>query len=149
LFEDRSKLLNTGRSAFSQGAWDATKDLPLDTYIYSEENYAEKYAESVGFLDMARILSKPVHEELEPFCDTTHVTFTSLDGSEIGAYFIIPKDISETENNACFIYAHGGGAILFSASDWLGEMREYACRLHCVAVVLDFRKGPEYRCPKG
>ena len=57
--------------------------------------------------------------------------------------------MSETEEAAAYIYAHGGGAFVFQASDFDNTMAVTCLNLDCVVISVNYRKGPEVKCPRG
>ena len=48
-----------------------------------------------------------------------------------------------------YIYAHGGGAFAFRARDFNNIMSVSCINLNCVVISVDFRNGPEVKCPRG
>lgn len=48
-----------------------------------------------------------------------------------------------------FVWAHGGGAVIFDGPFNNYIMPFYANRLNCVTFNVDFRNGPETKCPGG
>ena len=70
------------------------------------------------------------------------------DGAEIEIIIQKPKSLSSTCAPA-YIYAHGGGAIAFSARMENSGMSVTTVNLNCVTISVDYRLGPEYKCPRG
>lgn len=66
----------------------------------------------------------------------------------IKIYMIRPKSLPE-ENNAAYIYAHGGGAIMLEAKSENPGMVVTALNLQCIVFNVDYRLGPEAKAPKG
>ena len=70
--------------------------------------------------------------------------------SSIKIFKIRPNSITETsKNNTAYVWAHGGGAILFYAEMFNNEMCRMACESNCIVFSVDYRKAPEYKCPIG
>jgi len=66
----------------------------------------------------------------------------------IKIWMIRPKNLPK-ENNAAYIYAHGGGAVTLSADVENDLMAHTALNLECVVFNVNYRKGPEAKAPKG
>ena len=74
----------------------------------------------------------------------------SLGVSTIKIFKIRPKTISEaSKGNTAYVWAHGGGAILFYAEMFNHEMCRMACETNCIVFSVDYRKAPEHKCPIG
>ena len=50
-------------------------------------------------------------------------------------------------NNAAFIYAHGDTGTTLSAEETLMDCYRYAVEWNCLVFSIDYRKGPETKCP--
>lgn len=48
-----------------------------------------------------------------------------------------------------YIYAHEGGAVFSTAGDYHQLMSVITTNLNCVVISVDFRNGPEVKCPTG
>ena len=59
-----------------------------------------------------------------------------------------PKAL-ETKEAAAYLYAHGGYAVGLSARDWDHTMVVTTMNLNCVVFCVDYRLGPEVKCPTG
>jgi len=66
----------------------------------------------------------------------------------ITIYMIRPKSLPK-ENNAAYIYAHGGGGVMFTAVMENDSMMYTALNLQCVVFNVEYRLGPEAKAPKG
>lgn len=68
----------------------------------------------------------------------------------IKLYKIRPKEIAETsKDNVAYVWAHGGGAILYSAEAYLYVMCRMACETKSIVFSVDFRNAPEHKSPAG
>lgn len=47
------------------------------------------------------------------------------------------------------IYAKGGGAVMFYAKSINSKMCDMAVNLNCIVFNVDYRLGPETKCPGG
>ena len=73
---------------------------------------------------------------------------TTHDGEyDVEVYVHTPKKLAESKNNAAFIYAHGGGAIAFSAADHKNTRAHIAVECDVVAFDVEYRLAPETKCP--
>lgn len=68
-----------------------------------------------------------------------------IDGATIRALLYSPMDIGE--NVPCLIYFHGGGFVLPAAHFHYKLAREYALRLRCKVLFVDYRLAPKYPFP--
>jgi len=66
----------------------------------------------------------------------------------IKVFVIRPIDLPKNKNT-CEIHAHGGGACLLNAEMFNGLMAEHAVMKKCIIFNVDYRKGPETKCPGG
>lgn len=57
--------------------------------------------------------------------------------------------VPPVEGAPAYIYAHYGGAVAYSARDCNNIMAVAAHNLNCIIVSVDFRNGPEVKCPRG
>ena len=67
---------------------------------------------------------------------------------KINLYITKPKSLKGS-NEPCFIFNHGGGAVLFSAKSYhdTGLGKKFAVTLNCVVILVDYRKCPEVKHP--
>ena len=70
------------------------------------------------------------------------------DGEKLSAYVIEPK---QTENLCtplpCLVFFHGGGFMLKASFGHYKIAKEYACKLPCKVVYVDYRLAPEFPFP--
>ena len=71
------------------------------------------------------------------------------DGASIEIIVYTPKSEGDPKTLPCYIYAHGGYAVSLSPKEWDHVMVVTAVNLGCVAISVDYRKGPEVKCPTG
>jgi len=81
-------------------------------------------------------------------CDISDFDLEVEEGLTIKVFVIRPKTLAK-KDNACEIHAHGGGAVMLDAEMFNPVMAGTASRKNCVLFNVDYRKGPEYKCPKG
>merc|ERR1711915_675280 len=55
--------------------------------------------------------------------------------------------LSNDEARPCIVYAHGGGAVAGSSSSHRGYLSHMAVSCGVVVFSVDYRLGPETRCP--
>jgi acetyl esterase/lipase len=53
----------------------------------------------------------------------------------------------EGVGNSAFVFAHGGAGTMLSAEESIFECYRYAVDFNCVVFSVDYRKGPETKCP--
>lgn len=63
-------------------------------------------------------------------------------------HVIKPKTLTGT-GHAAYIYAHGGGAVMFEAKSSNSNLTHTALVLNCVVFNVDYRLGPESKAPTG
>jgi acetyl esterase/lipase len=68
------------------------------------------------------------------------------EGVTIKVWIVRPKNMEE-EENAAFVFAHGGAGTMLSAEENLPECYRYAIDWNCIVFSVDYRKGPETKCP--
>ena len=78
----------------------------------------------------------------------TEEKVTARDGFELVMYVIRPKTL-ESKEAPCYFYAHGGGAWALKAKQFEGSMIGTAMNLNCVVFNIEYRLGPEHKCPGG
>jgi len=93
-------------------------------------------------------INKETIEKNKPLCDLTDFEIETEPGVMMKIYMIRPKSLPK-ENNAAYIYAHGGGACLFNAAMDNNGMMYTALNLQCVVFNVEYRLGPEAKAPKG
>jgi acetyl esterase/lipase len=59
-----------------------------------------------------------------------------------------PKSL-ESKSAPVYIYAHGGGGLVQDAESSVPQMAISCVNLNCVIISVDYRKGPEVKCPTG
>jgi acetyl esterase/lipase len=68
-----------------------------------------------------------------------------VDNGEIKALLYSP--VSITENASCLVYYHGGGFVLPAAPSHFHWAKEYAKRVGCKVLFVDYRLAPKYPFP--
>jgi len=99
----------------------------------------------VGRLDK---MNKDVDDINLPLVDISEFEIETEPGVMIKIQMIRPKDLPK-EDNAAYMYAHGGGAVVFDHLSATNMMAKTALNLQCVVFNVDYRLGPEALAPKG
>jgi acetyl esterase/lipase len=88
-----------------------------------------------------------------PECSITESSFETRDGATLKMFIIKPKDHDMNFGfgikHAAYVYAHGGGGIFGKAEESNDYLCATALNLNCVVFNIDYRLGPEVKCPKG
>jgi acetyl esterase len=103
----------------------------------------------VAVLKLAAGSAKPIwksHVSDEEFIVTWH-KFASFDDRKIIVHLIAPKDL--TQKAPCIIYFHGGGFIAPAVEYHKRLMHEYAQKVPCKVLYVDYRLAPRHRFPSG
>lgn len=70
------------------------------------------------------------------------------EGAELTAYVIEPKHVENADNPLpCLVFFHGGGFMLKASGGHYKIAKEYAYRLPCKVVYVDYRLAPEFLFP--
>jgi len=70
-------------------------------------------------------------------------------GHRIEVIITRPQSLVDDQQAPAFVYAHGGGAVCFTARPWQGSIHLLALGMKCVIFNVDFRNGPEAKAPGG
>lgn len=74
--------------------------------------------------------------------------FRGCDGAELSAYVIEPKQLEETNKPLpCLVFFHGGGFMLKASGGHYKIAKEYATKLPCKVIYVDYRLAPEFPFP--
>lgn len=84
----------------------------------------------------------------EEKCDISDFDLEVEKGVTIKVFVIKPKGIAATDN-AGYIYGHGGGGVMMTAETENPIQCHVALTLNCVLFNVDYRLGPEVKCPTG
>lgn len=77
--------------------------------------------------------------------DVTRCAIPGFEGATLKAYVIEPK---HTEGKLpCMVYFHGGGFMLKASGAHYELAKEYAAKLPCKVVYVDYRLAPKYPFP--
>ncbi|MBP3609250.1 MAG: alpha/beta hydrolase [Lachnospiraceae bacterium] len=69
-------------------------------------------------------------------------------GTEVPVYVIEPKERKQEENNLpCLVFFHGGGFMLRASGAHYRLVKEYAAKLPCRVIYVDYRLAPEFPFP--
>lgn len=77
-----------------------------------------------------------------------YFSVTTSDGIDIQLIVYKPKSLN-SDNAPAYVYAHGGGAFAFEAKHFNTIMSVSCINLNCVIISVDFRNGPDVKCPRG
>ena len=124
------------------------KDVPVEMLIVTEETVVQKREENAGIVEYMADLNKETVANDLPLVDITDFEIETEPGVNIKIYQIKPKSLPK-DGNAAYIYAHGGGAVFFSAADENNAMAHTALNLQCIVFNVDYRLAPEAKAPKG
>lgn len=69
------------------------------------------------------------------------------DGEKLSAYVIEPKQVENAGDLPCLVFFHGGGFMLKASFGHYKIAKEYACKLPCKVVYVDYRLAPEFPFP--
>lgn len=70
------------------------------------------------------------------------------EGAELSAYVIEPKETDNSDKPLpCLVFFHGGGFMLKASGGHYIIAKEYAYRLPCKVVYVDYRLAPEWNFP--
>jgi len=72
----------------------------------------------------------------------------SSDGYQVEVFVYTPKSLKESKPVPAYVWAHGGGAVISEAKDYHKNCCVIAVNLNCVVFNVDFRNGPETKCPQ-
>ena len=124
------------------------KDIPVEMLCVTEDTVVQKREENASIVEYMAELNKETVEKDLPLVDITDFEIETEAGVMIKIYMIRPKSLPK-DGNAAYIWAHGGGAVFFSAADDNNSMAHTALNLQCVVFNVDYRLAPENKAPKG
>ena len=93
-------------------------------------------------------MNKETFEKEAELVDITDMEIAADDGHKCAVHVIKPKTLTGT-GHAAYIYAHGGGAVMFEAKSSNSNLTHTALELNCVVFNVDYRLGPESKAPTG
>lgn len=111
------------------------------------DTIAKKREEDVSMVQMMFNEEAAYFDPIVAKCNISEFELL-VEGGTIKVFVIKPKDLPK-ENNACEVHAHGGCAYLGYAELYNAMMAEHAVKKKCVLFNIDYRKGPEVKCPGG
>lgn len=88
-----------------------------DGWYETEEGIKGKRDQLNGMINNFRDMNRPIWDKVLPQVDITDFDLKVSDGHVNKVYVIRPKSLSKDEKHACYLWAHGGGAIVSSAVD--------------------------------
>ena len=90
------------------------------------------------------------YDQKTPHVDVSEpIAFKTRDGADLKFYFIKPKALDMSQKHPAYVYAHGGGGIIGSPEESNPVLCATALNLNCVVFNVDYRLGPDVKCPKG
>lgn len=76
------------------------------------------------------------------------VKLPGFQGAELSAHIIEPKNAAESGNRLpCLVFFHGGGFMLKASGAHYQLVKEYAAKVPCKVVYVDYRLAPEFPFP--
>ena len=125
---------------------------PLEDYLYTEENIGVWRSKMDAAQAGMKLMYQPAIAACGEKCDeeTVHVTVPAAHGGHaIEVIITRPQSLKDEPKAPAYVYAHGGGAVVFDARSWQGAVHLLALMNKCVVFNVDFRNGPEARAPGG
>lgn len=126
----------------------STKSVKPEDNIVNEENIVQKREESLQMMTAMMATNKDVFDEHIKLCKITDFELQVAKGAYIKVFVIRPNSLPK-EGNPCEIHAHGGGAVMLDAEMFNGLCAVWAVQKGCVVFNVNYRKGPETKCPGG
>ena len=124
------------------------KDISAEDMLFTDANIVQKRAEMDAFIGMLYEMNKELYTKEDGMCTLEDITVNSEPGVDIKVEIIRPKTLPK-DGNAGYIYAHGGGAVMFDHKSVTKQLIHTALNLNCVVFNVDYRLGPEAKAPKG
>jgi len=94
--------------------------------------------------------NKKVFDDAAKLSDVKKIKVTSsIDGHKIDVFVTRPHALKDDAAAPAYIYAHGGGGVMFTAEYANILCLLTAANLNCVVFNVDFRNGPEAKAPTG
>jgi acetyl esterase/lipase len=103
----------------------------------------------MAYMTMLKDGEKDYFEQYVAQIDESCFDVQSEDGTLIKVWVTRPKTLADNKQAPAYIYAHGGAALISDAEHWQHVMAITAVNLNCVCFSVDFRNGPEVKCPTG
>jgi len=88
------------------------------------------------------------YKEYADKCEVTTIELPVQNGEATIKVFMVKPKGQAKENQACLVFAHGGGACTLDAELCIPECTRYAVDWDCVCFSVDYRKGPEVLAPR-
>ena len=99
----------------------------------------------------AKILEEREKDYFASHLNQVNISYEQIitrDGAKIEIIIYRPKTMT-SESSAAYVYAHNGGGFACNARLSNGLMAVTTINLNCVVFSVDYRKGPEVKCPTG
>jgi len=119
-----------------------------ESMIMTPETIAQRRIEVNAMIERDCAPYGPYCMEFVKQCTYSEIELKVGDGATITIYSYRPKSLPK-EGNACEIHAHGGGAIMCDAKMINEQIALWAVQKGCVYFNVNYRKGPETKCPGG
>ena len=104
-----------------------------------------KMPQNVKLLPMMNLFMNIFRCKTDDVVDVTKYKITWADGVQLKTFVIEPKN-SEKEL-PCLIFFHGGGFMLKASGAHYQLAKEYAVKMPCKVVYVDYRLAPKYPFP--
>ena len=125
---------------------------PLEEYLYTEESIGSKRGQMNAANAAMALAFKPAIDAYEDKCDEETILVTAPvahGGHTIKVIITRPQSLKDEPKTPAYVYAHGGGAVVFEAWQWQPAVHLLALGLKCVVFNVDYRNGPETKAPGG
>lgn len=124
------------------------KDLPLEAMMPTEEGINEWRQQMGDHLTQMEEREKAFFQKHLELVEIKTEKLKMRDKKSIEVIIYRPYSL-KSKSAPALVHAHGGGAIAFSAKRSNPQMAVSAVNLNCVIFSVDYRLGPEHKCPKG
>jgi len=129
-----------------------TTPTPLEEYLYTEETIGAWRSKMDAASAGMNLMYKPQIDAFEDKCDEETIQVTAPmahGGHAIEVIITRPQSLKDDQRAPTYVYAHGGGGVVFAARQWQNACQLLALKQKCVVVNVDFRNAPEAKAPGG
>ena len=124
------------------------KNIDIEEQMFTEDTILERREDMSESLKAMDLQEKDFFDDYTKRVDIQYEKVVVSDGAQIEIIIYKPKTMGK-EPQAAYVYAHGGGAFAFQAREFNNIMSVTCINLNCIVVSVDFRNGPEVKCPRG
>lgn len=119
------------------------RNYPLDKEL--ESIASQKMPQNVKLLPIMNLFMNIFRCKADEVVDVTKYKITGFNGAKLKAY-VIESQNSE-KKLPCLIFFHGGGFMLKASGAHYQLAKEYAAKMPCKVVYVDYRLAPKYPFP--